>query len=79
MKSVVSIIIGSKSDYKVIEPSARFLDEHQISFELNALSSHRTPEDVKEFTSGAYKRGIKVIIAAAGMELTKEKFNFKIT
>ena len=44
-----------------------FLNEMQIPFEVNALSSHRTPEAVEVFAKGAKERGIKVIIAAAGM------------
>ena len=64
---VVSIIMGSTSDLPVMEKAAKFLDEMEIPFEMNALSAHRTPEKVEEFTKNAMKRGIKVIIAAAGM------------
>jgi 5-(carboxyamino)imidazole ribonucleotide mutase len=67
MKPVVSIIMGSTSDLKVMEKAAKILDEFEIPFEMNALSAHRTPEAVEEFTKGAKERGIKVIIAAAGM------------
>lgn len=67
MKPVVSIIMGSTSDLKVMEKAAKILDEFEIPFEMNALSAHRTPEAVEQFAKGAKDRGIKVIIAAAGM------------
>jgi 5-(carboxyamino)imidazole ribonucleotide mutase len=67
MKPVVSIIMGSTSDLKVMEKAAKILDEFEIPFEMNALSAHRTPEEVEKFTKGAKERGIKVVIAAAGM------------
>ncbi len=59
--------MGSTSDLKVMEAAAKFCDEMEIPFEINALSAHRTPEKVEEFTKSAKSRGIKVIIAAAGM------------
>lgn len=67
MKPVVSIIMGSTSDLPVMEKACKFLDEMQIPFEVNALSAHRTPDAVEQFARGAKERGIKVIIAAAGM------------
>ncbi len=67
MKPLVSIIMGSTSDLPVMEKAAKFLDEMEIPFELSALSAHRTPEKVEEFAKGAYDRGIRVIIAGAGM------------
>ncbi|MFV0418037.1 MAG: 5-(carboxyamino)imidazole ribonucleotide mutase [Dysgonomonas sp.] len=67
MKPVVSIIMGSTSDLPVMEKAAKFFDEMEIPFEINALSAHRTPERVEAFTKAAADRGIKVIIAAAGM------------
>ena len=63
---MVSIIMGSVSDMPVKKPAADFLDEMEIPFELNALSAHRTPEQVAAFAKGAAERGVKVIIAAAG-------------
>lgn len=66
MKPLVSIIMGSTSDLKVMEAAAKFLEEMEIPFEVNALSAHRTPEMVAEFAKGAAGRGIKVIIAGAG-------------
>lgn len=67
MTPLVSIIMGSTSDYSVMEKAALFLDQQEIPFEINALSAHRTPMEVSEFAQNAESRGIKVIIAAAGM------------
>ena len=67
MKAVVSIIMGSTSDLPVMEKAAKFLDEMEIPFEMNALSAHRTPQEVEDFAKNAEMRGIKVIIAGAGM------------
>lgn len=59
--------MGSTSDLPVMEKACKWLDENQIPFEVNALSAHRTPEAVEEFAHNAKQRGIKVIIAGAGM------------
>lgn len=59
--------MGSTSDLPVLRKAADFLELMQVPFELNALSAHRTPHEVEEFATGAAGRGIKVIIAAAGM------------
>ena len=67
MKPIVSIIMGSTSDLPVMEKAMNFLNEQQIPFEVNALSAHRTPDAVEQFARTAEERGIKVIIAAAGM------------
>lgn len=67
MKPRVSIIMGSTSDLPVMEAAAKFFDEMEIPFEINALSAHRTPKEVEVFATGAQERGIQVIIAAAGM------------
>lgn len=66
MTPLVSIIMGSTSDMPVMKEAARFLDEMQIPFELQALSAHRTPEKVMDFSEQAADRGIRVIIAGAG-------------
>jgi 5-(carboxyamino)imidazole ribonucleotide mutase len=67
MKPLVSIIMGSTSDLPVMEKTAEILNSFHIPFEMNALSAHRTPEEVEKFAKAAEARGIKVIIAAAGM------------
>jgi len=67
MEPKVSIIMGSTSDLPVMEKAAQVLNDFRIPFEMNALSAHRTPEEVEKFAKSAVLRGIKVIIAAAGM------------
>lgn len=67
MKPVVSIIMGSTSDLPVMEKAANIMDQFAIPFEMHALSAHRTPDEVAQFAQNAQERGIKVIIAAAGM------------
>ena len=67
MNPVVSIIMGSTSDLPVMEKACKLLDELQVPFEVNALSAHRTPDAVEQFAKGAKERGLRVIIAGAGM------------
>jgi 5-(carboxyamino)imidazole ribonucleotide mutase len=67
MEPLVSIIMGSTSDLPVMEKTADILNSFKIPFEMNALSAHRTPEEVEKFAKNARARGLKVIIAAAGM------------
>ena len=67
MTPIVSIIMGSTSDLPVMDKAAKLLDDMEIPFEINALSAHRTPAEVEQFAASAQERGIKVIIAAAGM------------
>lgn len=67
MTPIISIIMGSTSDLPVMEKAMKFLEEMEIPFEVNALSAHRTPAAVEQFARGARERGVKVIIAGAGM------------
>lgn len=67
MTPKVSIIMGSTSDLPVLRKAAAFLDSMEVPFEMLALSAHRTPREVEQFATSAADRGIKVIIAAAGM------------
>ena len=67
MKPIVSIIMGSTSDLPIMEKAMKFLNDMQVPFEVNALSAHRTPEAVELFAKNAQSRGIRVIIAGAGM------------
>ena len=67
MNPIVSIIMGSTSDLPVMEKAARFLDDMHIPFEMNALSAHRTPAEVEAFAAGANARGLRVLLAGAGM------------
>ncbi len=66
MKALVSIVMGSTSDWPIMKKAAEILESHQIPFEVYALSAHRTPEKVIEFIDSATKDGVKVIIAGAG-------------
>jgi 5-(carboxyamino)imidazole ribonucleotide mutase len=59
--------MGSTSDLPVMEKACKWLEEQEIPFEMNALSAHRTPDAVEQFAKGAKARGVKVIIAGAGM------------
>jgi 5-(carboxyamino)imidazole ribonucleotide mutase len=67
MKAKVSIIMGSTSDLPVMEKAAKVLNDFKIPFEMNALSAHRTPDEVEKFAKSARDNGIEVIIAGAGM------------
>ena len=67
MNPIVSVIMGSTSDLPVMEKALQFFDQMEIPFEVNALSAHRTPAEVSHFARHAKERGIKVIIAGAGM------------
>ena len=59
--------MGSTSDLPVMEKACQFFEEMEIPFEVNALSAHRTPQEVSEFARNAQGRGIRVVIAGAGM------------
>lgn len=59
--------MGSTSDLPIMEKAAKILNEFEIPFEMNALSAHRTPDEVADFATNADKRGVEVIIAGAGM------------
>ena len=67
MKPLVSVIMGSTSDLPIMEKALNLLNDMEIPFEVLALSAPRTPAQVEEFARGAKARGVKVIIAAAGM------------
>ena len=67
MNPSVSIIMGSTSDLPVMSKAAEFLNSMQVPFEMLALSAHRTPDEVADFAANAHNRGVKVIIAGAGM------------
>ena len=64
---LVGILIGSESDREGIEPAVEELNERGISNELRVLSAHRDPRGVAEYASTAALRGVRVIIAGAGM------------
>lgn len=62
----VAIVMGSKSDYPVIQRAEGLLAEFQVPFEHRIISAHRTPKAAEAFAAGAEEKGIEVIIAAAG-------------
>jgi len=66
MNALVSIVMGSTSDWPVMKKAADFLEQLKIPFEVYALSAHRTPEKVVEFVEKSVSDGVKVIIAGAG-------------
>jgi len=63
---MVSIIMGSQSDWESVKPASKILEEFSIPHECKIISAHRTPDRHKTFATNAKKRGIKVILAAAG-------------
>jgi len=63
---VVGVIMGSSSDWKVMNCSVLMLDDFGISYEVRVVSAHRTPDRLFDYASSAYDRGLKVIIAGAG-------------
>jgi 5-(carboxyamino)imidazole ribonucleotide mutase len=64
---LVGILMGSKSDWDVMQSAAETLESLGISFEAKALSAHRNPDQVNDYAAKARGRGLKVIIAGAGM------------
>ena len=66
MSAIVSIIMGSQSDWPTMEAATKVLDALGVAYETNVVSAHRTPERLVEFAKSAHTRGIKVIIAGAG-------------
>jgi 5-(carboxyamino)imidazole ribonucleotide mutase len=65
-KALVAVIMGSRSDLKVMQPTLDLLDELKVPYEASVVSAHRTPDRMFEFAASAEARGIQVIIAAAG-------------
>jgi len=65
-KPEVAVVMGSESDWPVVRDAARTLEQFGVSCEVRVISAHRTPESAAEFGAGAARRGVKVVIAAAG-------------
>ena len=63
----IAIVIGSESDLPYVAAAEEVLKENQTPYEIQVLSAHRKPDETAEFSRKAAKRGIKVIIAAAGL------------
>jgi 5-(carboxyamino)imidazole ribonucleotide mutase len=66
MKNLVGVIMGSTSDWKIMQEACNVLDEFNIPYEKLVISAHRTPDKALEYASTARERGLKVIIAGAG-------------
>jgi phosphoribosylaminoimidazole carboxylase PurE protein len=64
---LVGIIMGSKNDKAKMQPAGEALQQHGIRYEVRVMSAHRDPEKVREYCQAARMRGLKVIIAGAGM------------
>lgn len=67
LQPLVSIIMGSTSDLPVMQKAIDLFEQMEVPYEVHALSAHRTPKEVEDFAAHAEERGIKVVIAAAGM------------
>ena len=65
-KPDVAIVMGSDSDWPIVKRAAETLDEFGVPYEVRVMSAHRTPELASKYAAGAARRGIKIIIAAAG-------------
>jgi 5-(carboxyamino)imidazole ribonucleotide mutase len=63
---LVGIIMGSRSDWSVMEHAAAMLDRLEVPYEAKVVSAHRTPKRLYEYASSAEARGLKIIIAGAG-------------
>lgn len=63
---LVSIIMGSDSDMKIMEEALHIIKSFNISYEVDIVSAHRTPEKLYSYANNAHSRGVKVIIAGAG-------------
>ncbi len=64
---LVGILMGSESDKDVMKLTSEILEDFEIPFEVNIMSAHRTPDKVKDYASSASERGLKVLIAGAGL------------
>jgi 5-(carboxyamino)imidazole ribonucleotide mutase len=67
MQAIVAIIMGSDSDLAIMQETAKTLESFNIGYSIDVISAHRTPDIAAEFASNAHKKGIRVIIAAAGL------------
>ena len=65
-KVLVGIIMGSKTDFEYMSPGSELLAELGIGSEVRILSAHRTPDAVAEYSGGAHRRGLEILIAGAG-------------
>jgi phosphoribosylaminoimidazole carboxylase PurE protein len=66
-RALVGILVGSESDRDAMQPAINELEQRSISYELNILSAHRDPQGVADYATSAARRGLRVLIAGAGM------------
>ena len=66
-KALVGILMGSASDAETMAETEKILKKNKIPYEINALSAHRNPDEVRKYAKGAEKRGVKILICGAGM------------
>jgi 5-(carboxyamino)imidazole ribonucleotide mutase len=66
-RALVGILVGSESDREAMQPALDELEARSISYEFDVLSAHRDPQKVSEYASSAARRGLRVLIAGAGM------------
>lgn len=66
MQPLIGLIMGSDSDWPIVEPAAQVLADFNIPFEVGVVSAHRTPEKMLNYAKTAHERGLKAIIACAG-------------
>jgi len=66
-KALVGILMGSASDAETMAETEKILKENKIPYEINVLSAHRNPDEVRKYAKGAEKRGVKILICGAGM------------
>jgi phosphoribosylaminoimidazole carboxylase PurE protein len=64
---LVSIVLGSKSDQKHVEPITCILDSFEVEYEVKVISAHRLPDVLAKYTQSLHRRGVKVVIGIAGM------------
>jgi 5-(carboxyamino)imidazole ribonucleotide mutase len=67
MQPLVGVLMGSKSDWPVMEQCTRTLEKLGVPYEVNVISAHRAPDRLAEYAATAEDRGLKIIIAAAGL------------
>ena len=65
-RPIVSIVMGSKSDYEVMIESATVLSDFKVPHEVRVISAHRTPDRAHKFAAGAEEQGVRIIVAGAG-------------
>ncbi len=66
MDPLVGVVMGSDSDWPVMEPAAQALQEFGVPYEVHVLSAHRTPQRMLDYATGAAGRGLRVLVAGAG-------------